>query len=344
MSCSKTLFFFYTCILCAVGNTLADVFPLCRRPVTLTIQAVDENGQAMPGIPASIGPVIDEGFFATWRTARGITDAAGRFSVTAIPGGPDTWGDFFDSCTNNSYYEMELRCANGICPDPQGAVATGVVKKVVRPVNMKMKMFSVWQVPVGDAGVVGIDMVKGDLMSPYGNGDFTDVVVRAECRRLDTTNDFGLVDCVMEAVFTGVNPNSGFCCLEKSPGCRLFSRTKVPDGLQYKQFVLKWDSRWWRHCSSFAPSLQRKYDLEYYRNRDFIDGHYCIMRIERDDLTDGRPTVYYGFAHSFNVSLTRVENGKATWSFDMISFLNPNPGDSSLERKDLLYRDDVELF
>ena len=152
------------------------VHALTDRPVEMTFYAIDEKGNPLAGEPVKLWPFREDKLFAKWGELRGVTDANGYFRVRGTPGGKVNCGLFcYFRPNDRGYYESFVEV--GTIEQPIDMVVTGVVRKIGNPIKLYGRDVHLYHRKELSAEF-GIDIVKGALMPPDGNGSVTDAIFR----------------------------------------------------------------------------------------------------------------------------------------------------------------------
>ena len=184
-------------VLCA----LSVCSPLLASSAKITLKVVNEDGE-----PVTQFPVI-AGFYAGGK-ADGKTDENGCF---IIEGEANHWEAYWTLKKEGFYrsqahYEFKGGLKNGRW-EPWNPVVTTVVRRIINPIPMYIKRAEVL-VPVENAPF-SYDLVVGDLVQPYGNGQTRDMTFLVS-RRITATDDYdGTLTLSFANAFDGIQEAQG---------------------------------------------------------------------------------------------------------------------------------------
>ena len=140
------------------------------------ICAIDEDRKPVEGVEVLVRMNYGRG-----SSRKFITDKDGLVSFQENVGACAICEFVLDE---TNFYGFDTR----FWPQQSGTIVTGVVKKIAMPSKMVELSFSKFM--TNDVRKVGLDLLLGDLVLPYGNGKHADVyVVNKVCR------DSSITDC-----------------------------------------------------------------------------------------------------------------------------------------------------
>ncbi len=186
----------FTCVyLLLTGCAIGFNWPTAKVDVVV----VDEEGMPVEGANVVIGfsppetEVRNEG-------ARGLSDINGLFSARKTTTGIISYG-----ATKEGYYKSyyEKRFPPGVKIQNPIEV-TIVMRKILKPVPMyAMNNSKVLDVPVADEEV-GFDLIHYDWVSPYGNGDTADLILKLKREYIDRRNYDASVTITFSDKYDGI--------------------------------------------------------------------------------------------------------------------------------------------
>ena len=207
------------------------IYPLTKRPIDMSICAMDEYGNMLPGEPVMIAPFLADTPGAKWDVFKGETGADGCLKIRGTLAGPSCPCKF--RYADSDYYETcieltELKPKTGMC-------VTGVVRKVGKPVNMNPYAVSI----SGDGyqRECYIDMVRGDLVAPAHRGVVTDAVLRVSTEMYVDPVDGKEKPAVARAVLEMLEPGGGFIKVKRFRTCYFASAREAPSDAEYRKSI-----------------------------------------------------------------------------------------------------------
>ena len=144
---------------------------------TITVRAVDEDGNPVPGSKAGGAfEVPKRGGFGTESVAlEGITDNEGKFISTGqTSSGIVSYGAGKDGYYRTANLRYLFKEKAGVQWQPPNPVVEVMLKRIVNPIPMFAKRVET-KMPE-DAAPVGFDLQAGDWVAPYGKGTVKDFI------------------------------------------------------------------------------------------------------------------------------------------------------------------------
>ena len=288
------------------------VRPLSKKPIEMVLYAVDECGKPLAGEPVKIRMFKEDKLFAKWGPLEGVTDTNGYFRAKGTPGGPFCWCYFHPD--DNGYYHTSVEY--GTMEMRVGTVVTGVVRKVVNPINMHLA--SVWTRGSERPAEFGIDVVKGELMPPDGKGSVTDAVLSVSTEMREDADSGSNKPVRAHAKLRMVQSGGGFLVTEAFPSCYFATVREAPLDGKYEPEI--------ESSATFDPNdIKDFFSFDYRKNR-------CVYKVVRRNTDEGKMESYYGTVPRVSFSPYWSVNNGYDWSFDLSVLSNGRPNDRNLEK------------
>lgn len=291
------------------------VYPLLKQPIRMALCAVDEWGKPLVGESVAIFPFREDKLFAKFGKLKGATDTNGCFWVRGIPAGP--WCHCYFGPETDDYYRSSLDIGNVKLFD--GLVVTGVVRKVGNPIKMKNSLLSV----SGKEGlsVFGIDLMKGELMPPAGNGSVTDAVLRVGTE-LRGNADGGQNEPIRVSVeLEMVDKQGGFVNAPYYRCCDFGATREAPADGMYAPVL------------SFSADIDDNVSIRKDLANCESENRHAIFKVVRASMKDGGVKhALYGMGVMLQFQAHKYAPGKCSWDFLMPLSVNGRPDDRNLER------------
>ena len=179
------------------------------------ICAVDEEGKPVEGVEVLVRLEYGRG-----RVCKSVTGKDGMVSLKADIGDCATCSFVLDK---NRYYGF----GTSFWPHQSGSVVTGVVKRLARASKMVI-MECQWNIDK-DLHKVGVDLIVGDLVHPYGKGRYADLyMTNAGWRDDDVATKNAGESYYGEYRFERGDSKSEFTIVPDDVGCELPTPTVAP--------------------------------------------------------------------------------------------------------------------
>lgn len=254
------------------------------------ICAVDENRKPVEGIEVQCRLNYGRG-----RLRKCITDKDGLVSFK------DDVGDCARcrfTLDEKKFYHVDLT----FWPNQSGAVVTGVVKRTARPSRMVDTSFRCDMSNVVER--VGVDLLIGDLMPPYGNGRHVDVYLASRgWKDPSVIEEREYRKYHAEYWFERAESQSEFTIVERDVGCELPTPVVAPEAMSNDSDI--------------------KFTIDYRPNRQHTEyigkDRYVLFKAVRPN------GVFFGV----------ISGGGFRWSIDgcdveLMYCINPTPGNRGI--------------
>ncbi|MGB2560808.1 MAG: carboxypeptidase-like regulatory domain-containing protein [Akkermansiaceae bacterium] len=313
-----------------------DRFPLPgaqeeNHRMRVTVRVVDEQGNPLVGVPVRIGIHNVNDFLDEYNDFYGKSDEQGRFSAEAV-GRPlakieikaDGYYPSLKTVSCNKGSAELIRKGGRYLPwDP---VVDVMIKKVGKPIPMR-----VWRTdrshfaPKTD-GEIGFDLYEKDWVKPHGQGTHADLLVKFSTRFIDQ-NDYSTT-CSIRFF----NPDDGFIPIPElmNPESELkYPRMAPDDGYALKQLKITRGSTGNEARSSAVNKEPMGYIIRFRSVKDdevgeIISAYYGKITSPRERSGNVNPFEVY--------SLDRVNRKLVSApSFRFSMYVNPTPNDRNLE-------------
>lgn len=291
------------------------IYPLTKRPVNVSIFAMDEYGNPLAGEPVTVCPFLEDKPGAKWDS---ITRATGEDGYLRLRGKPA--GQFFNidfRVGDTNYYHTGLECANRPWQDIKEFVVTGVVRKIGNPI--KMHLSAVYVRGNGPTGVFYIDMMKGELMPPEGKGSVTDAVLRVSTEMYTDPVSGKAKPGKIRAVLDMLEPGGGFVKTGCFPSCIYSHVREAPADGKYIKSVDCWTTTTNHSMSGSAVCEYEKTAIVF-----------KSIRGKKDD-----PNVkesFYGLMSRVDLTAFWLESRELEWMVTLQLVTNGRPNDRNLEK------------
>jgi hypothetical protein len=182
--------YFVGLIIGAAAFAAMDISP---PEAKITVRVIDEAAQPMPGVDVRITfemPKYQPGVWgsANMLTKKGISDAAGLFSVEAKSGNYVGYEAQAPGHYNSTGNPVEFLRSDSGRWQPWNPTMELVLKKIIKPIPMYARRLE-QEVPVLDEAV-GFDLLKADWIPPYGRGQSSDILFKLT-KRVESFHNFG---------------------------------------------------------------------------------------------------------------------------------------------------------
>ena len=311
-------------VLPAKGGKKIYVYPRTEHPIDMAVYAVDEWGKSVAGEPVKVWYIREDKPFAKWGELNGITDTNGYFRVRGTPGGPTFVCSF---CRNDdNYYNSSVSDYQIEGGFKDGLVITGVVRKVGNPIKMWGGDVNVSVKGNTEPIVLGIDLMKGELMPPDGKGSVTDAVIRVTTFLEEDTTNGKRKPVKVNVTLEMVDKQGGFIKAPYYPSCYYDTTREAPAEGAYSP-VLSCD-------------LNVKADIAV--DKDLANckkgKRHAIFRVFRESKSNSAEKhALFGLVYCANFQVSWSGVWGYGWSFHMPIFVNGRPGDRNLERFTPMY-------
>jgi hypothetical protein len=291
-------------------------FLLTEHEWKVTIKVVDETGQPIAGAKTSVG------YYSHSQPASidGLTDKDGIFKASHFTSA--IIADLGFSAEKAGYYitrppGIELRNYGQYSDLSKWKFTeTIVLKKIGKPIPMYARKAQI-EMPAVDKPI-GFDLMKGDWVSPYGQGNQSDFIFTAQ-RRWVSRNDF---NSAVKITF----PNSSDGLVPVSIPSNQGSELRMPAVAPPEGYVSEL-SKSLSHTPADGWAKNGKHDKGYSSGEDLEQNYYLRVRTVLDSQGNMKSALY-GKIHG-EFALDPI-NSKTTWIV-FTYYLNPELNSRNVE-------------